>query len=208
MLAHRLATGLAAGLIAFLTLERLATGVGTSALAATLLDWAVILAAFALLLGVLNLVGFHARRVARRQGPWSQSLLLLLAALAVAGWGLYPGSEGAAEPAVGWAFAYLISPAEASILALGAVFTVSAAYRALRVRTAAGGLMAASAALVLLLQLPDVQLLWPLAGELRSWLFQVPFAAALRGMLVSVALGSAGLAVSLLLGAWRPYLDA
>lgn len=207
MIRRRLATllAIAAGLL--LLLERL-TGLPALAPAAGLiLESAIVVGAFALILGVLNLLGHHLARTVHRESGWAYSLLLIVSALVVAGWGLYPGSQGPAEPAVGWAFEFLLAPAEGTLLALGAVFLVSAAYRALRVRDLPSGIMAAAAVAVLTLQIPDLQLLWPGAAVVREWLFQVPFAAALRGLLMGTALGAVGLSMSVLIGAWRPYLD-
>lgn len=207
MLKHRLATLLAVVLTLLLAAQPLLGLPQLEPPARLVLRWATIVGAFALILGVANLLGHHFRRILQREGGWLYSSLLVLSAVLVAGWGLYPGSKGAAEPAVRWAFEYLLAPAEGTLLALSAFFIVSAAYRSLRGHSAGMAAMTAGAVAVLVFQIPDVQLSWPPAAAAHQWLFDVPFAAGLRGLLLGVALGSLGLASSILLGAWRPYLD-
>lgn len=204
---RRLATVLAVGLTLFLATQHLLGLDAAGPLARLLLRWATVLGAFALLLGVANLLAHHLRRILRREDGWPYSVLLVFSALLVGGWGLHPGSAGPGEPAVGWAFRHVLAPAEGSILALGAFFVVSAAYRSLRVRSAATAAMTVGALAVLILQIPEVQVRWPPAQALQAWLLQVPVAAGLRGLAMGVALGSVGLAASILLGSWRPYLD-
>ena len=61
---------------------------------AILADWAVILAAFALILGILNVLSVHLNRTVRREKGWPYGLVLVIALLAVLILGLMPGAGG------------------------------------------------------------------------------------------------------------------
>ncbi|MGB5933409.1 MAG: hypothetical protein WBH57_10140, partial [Anaerolineae bacterium] len=51
-----------------------------NALGVTLINWVVIIAAFALILGFLNVLSFHLRKVIQRQEGWLYSIALLMVA--------------------------------------------------------------------------------------------------------------------------------
>src|SRR5947207_11173526 len=72
-------------------------------LASTLAQWAVVLVAFALLVGLGNLIKVHVQRVLKRGEGWPYSIILVASALAVLGFGLL-GGTGAGDHYVAWIF--------------------------------------------------------------------------------------------------------
>src|SRR5438477_7013974 len=68
--------------------------------AGTLAQWVAVVVAFALLVGLTNLIRVHIVRVARRGEGWFYSLLLVGSALAVLVVGLVNGGPG--SEAVAW----------------------------------------------------------------------------------------------------------
>ncbi|MGB9724431.1 MAG: hypothetical protein ACPL7G_11130, partial [Chloroflexia bacterium] len=87
-----------------------------------LVEWATIIAAFGLLLGLVNVARVHGRRVMRREKDWPYSLVLLLSALTVLVLGLLPGSIGSGERWVQWAFHYVLEPLSTTFFSLLAFF--------------------------------------------------------------------------------------
>ncbi|MFQ5944956.1 MAG: hypothetical protein ACE5NC_01725 [Anaerolineae bacterium] len=171
---------------------------------AILVEWVVILAAFALVLGMLNVVTHHLRRIRRRAKGWPYSSLLLLAVAVVLFAGL-TSARGPQDPIVQFIFQNVQVPLQTSFFALLAFYTAFAAYRAFRVRNVASFLMVAAGAIVLIGQIPAVGDLWASAPDLRSWLLEVPSTAGARGILLGVALGAIATAFRILLGMDRPY---
>ena len=171
------------------------------ALGATLREWAVLLSAFALLLGLVNLGRVHLTRIAHHEKEIGYSALILAVAGIVSGIGLIFGLSDGPLP---WLFDHVYLPLQSSLFALTAFFLATAAYRALRARSIETLLMLMAAVIVFLGQTPWLGG-WAIAKE---WLLRVPSEAGLRGILLGVALGAVATGVRLLLGVDRPYSDS
>jgi hypothetical protein len=189
-------------------------------MARLLVDWAALVAALALLVGLLSVVGSHVMRVLRRRPDWGYSVVLLLAMLAVIVSGTLVGiwddngvskivtfPRSLVEQPVRDLFRAFYQPLAASFLALLAFFGLSAALRALRRRTADALVIVVVAAVVLALAaLPQLAAL-PLLGDGVRWLSDYVALASARGLLLGAALGALVAGVRVLLGFDQPYLD-
>jgi hypothetical protein len=171
-------------------------------------DIAVIIAAFALFLGLLNVLRVHARKIRERQSGSMYSFVLLASLLIVLAIGLPPfpnQPSGPAQPAVQWIFEYIQAPIQATLSALLVFFIVMAAYRLFRMRNLESIVIVVVALIVLVGQV-TVGLV-PILPGLRDWILDVPAMAGVRGILLGVALGALLTGIRLLLGAERPYSD-
>jgi hypothetical protein len=171
-------------------------------------DVAIIIAAFALFLGLLNVLRVHARKIRERQRGSLYSLILLIAMLVVLAVGLpsFPNQpSGPAQPIVQWIFEYIQAPIQATLSALLVFFIVTATYRLFRMRNLESIVIVVVALIVLVGQV-TVGLL-PILGGLRNWILDVPGMAGVRGILLGVALGALLTGIRLLLGVERPYSD-
>jgi hypothetical protein len=171
-------------------------------------ETAVIIAAFALFLGLFNVVRVHARKIRYRERGSLYSLVLLAGMLIVLAIGLPPLADrphGASQPIVQWLFENVQAPIQASLSALLVFFTVTAAYRLLRVRNVESALMLVAALLVLAGQ-ATVGLV-PILPEVKDWILAVPALAGVRGILLGAALGTLLTGIRLMLGVERPYSD-
>jgi hypothetical protein len=171
-------------------------------------DMAIIVAAFALFLGLLNVLRVHARKIRDRQPGRMYSFVLILSMLIVLVVGLPPlpnQPSGPAHPTLQWIFDNIQAPIQASFSALIVFFMVTAAYRLFRLRNLESVLMLAVAVVVLIGQV-SVGLL-PVLSELKDWILTVPAMAGVRGILLGVALGAVLTGIRLLLGVERPYSD-
>ena len=213
----RLIATLIAGVAGLIVLLDFAGPVATiDMLARLLVNWAALVAALALLVGLLSVVGSHIMRVVRRRPDWGYSVVLLLAMLAVivSGTlvGLVPGGyvllpPSLVEQPVRDLFRAFYQPLAASFLALLAFFGLSAALRALRRRTADAMAIVVVAVVVLALAaLPQLAAL-PLLGDGVRWLSDYVALAGARGLLLGAALGALVAGVRVLLGFDQPYLD-
>lgn len=173
-------------------------------LGGVLIAWSAIIAAFAVLLGLLNVLSVHVHRLIRRDGNVLSSLVILITASVVF---LVVLPSGGAGPASVWVFRYMYQPLEASFLALLVFFMASAAYRALRARTWEMALLIAAALVVLIGSAPIANLISPLFSAAKDWVMSVPAVAGVRGILFGVALGIIATGLRLLSGIDRPYSD-
>jgi hypothetical protein len=179
-----------------------------------LVEWTVIVIAFALLLGVFNVIRVHARRLQEKEGiPYS--IVLLVAFLAVFVPGILSPSVvpdrltdwvGPTGAIVSFANRYVQRPLQSTLFSLMAFFVFTAAWRAFRIRSAASFVMFVAALLVLLGSVKlSIGIDWTLLTETRNWIISVPVTAGARGILLGIALGTIVAGVRLLVGLDRPY---
>ncbi|OGO34610.1 MAG: hypothetical protein A2W35_06375 [Chloroflexi bacterium RBG_16_57_11] len=169
-----------------------------------LVDWAVILAAVALLVGVLNLAVVHWKRFRASQKGSGNSLVLMISILVtifiIAAWG-GPTTVGSM-----WIYNFILLPIETSLLALLAVVLIYAFARMFHRKITIPVLVFAGVVLFVLVgafTLPGLNV--PLIVELRDWITQVWAVAGVRGILLGVALGTIATGLRILLGSDRPY---
>jgi hypothetical protein len=175
------------------------------ALGLYLIRTASIVAAFALVLGVVNVLTVHLNKVYNRDKGWGYSMLLLGAMFFTLGVGFLTGGPGSAQ--MQQIFESVLFPLEATLFSLLAFFVVTAAYRTFRVKSFETGLFVIFGILVLLGQVPVGARLWDQLPVIKDWVLEVPALAGARGILLGVALGTAATGLRVLLGIDRPYVD-
>ena len=160
-----------------------------------------VIGAFAVGMSLVSIGGVHGRRLLHKRKGWPYSLALFIGLATAIIAGLmkhYLGEEGMG---FWWnlnqrvIFEGLISPLGSSMFALLAFYMVSASFRAFRIRSAEAGLMMASAVLVMIAQMPPMQMALPQCVSVKQWILEVVNMAAQRGILIGA--GLAGLVMSL-----------
>ena len=201
---------------------------GQTGMSQRLDDWLIILAGFALLLGIVNVLQNNFRKIARRESGWFFSVVLLAGLFVTGGAGIYGAltkagigfnPDGSSTP-----FKYLtdwfFQPLQSTIFALLAFFMASAAFRAFRARNVEATILLIAAGLVMLGRVPILEFLTvpfpPLhstaaaasqaMGKLTEWIMDVPNGAAQSGIIIGAALGAASMAIRVILGIERGYL--
>ncbi len=168
-----------------------------------LLEWAIVLAAIALLVGVANLFAVHWQKIKQTKpsGIYSVVLILsLMATLVVVGW------FGPTHAYSMWLFNSIQIPVESSLMALLPVILLYGAVRLLRRRfNAFSAVLLFTAIVMLFTSAPWLILEIPGLSDLRHWIAQVPAAAGARGILLGIALGSLTTGLRILMGGDRPY---
>lgn len=167
-----------------------------------ILGWAAFLAAAALILGILNLLNIHLRRLA---GGNLYSLILVLSMLAVFGLAITDSLQ-ITDSGVRFIFTYVQAPLEAALASLLAFFLLFAGVRLLqRQRNIWSILFLLTALLVLLSQSPLPPFLGDLLAPVNSFISSILVLAGMRGLLLGIALGTITLSLRLLAGIERPY---
>jgi hypothetical protein len=192
-----------------------------------LVEWAIVIAAFAMLLGLVNVFSVHATRIVRRRSDAFFSLVMLVSmvvmmtasfgsGLSQAGLSLFDPAKAPATAHNGIAgdlivrvFEYVLIPIQSALAALLPFLLAFAAYRTFKLRSASakvGALVFLLTAIVVLIgQVPLFD--FPFLREMREWVMRVPATAGLRGILLGVALGVTATALRVLIGADRPTSD-
>jgi uncharacterized membrane-anchored protein YitT (DUF2179 family) len=178
-----------------------------------LVELAVIVAAFAMILGFFNVFSVHANHIIRQINLYSLMLLLSIVGVVLVSFAevlLNPGSNLAQQGVSGvWmtrVYTYVLIPIQASLAALLPFVLAFAAYRMLRVqRTGGAAIFLITAILVLLGQVPLLNL--TALSTVREWIIRVPAMAGMRGILLGVAIGITATALRVLIGADRPTSD-
>ena len=164
-------------------------------------QFTIILTAFALLLGLINLVQVHLARIVRRhEASAGYSIIVVVTAALVFVVGIWFGLPSGAMT---WIFDNLYSPLQGAFFALVAFFLATAAYRALRARNIETMWMFLAALVVFAGQTPILGIL----ADAREWVLNIPSTAGVRGILLGVALGTIATALRLLVGLDRPYSE-
>jgi hypothetical protein len=162
--------------------------------------WAIIVAAFAIILGFFNVLIVHLNKILRFKQGWFYSIFLILTMMVVLLLGLIEGPQGSLTSRI---FQYVLFPLQATIFSLLAFFVASAAYRAFRLRSWESALLVMTGVIVLLGQVP----LWGALTVAKERILEVPSMAGARGMLLGVALGTVATGLRVLLGIDRPYSE-
>ena len=170
----------------------------------TLNGWAVILAAFALLLGIFNLAMVHWKKIGS-EGPGSVYSIVLLVSLFITI--LVVSISGPTGSWSLWVFNSFQVPVEVSLLAVLAVVLVYAGARLLARRPKWNTILFLVTVLVVLSGSVPLFLIGEIAplSIVRGWLAQVPAIAGARGLLLGVALGTVATGLRILIGVDRPY---
>lgn len=171
-----------------------------------LLQVAALLTAAGLLLGIVNVLSVHLRRLWSRSTHWQYSAVLVIALVATFGLGLLPGSISTAGGLAGDVFRYVYQPLAVSILALLTFFALRAAWRALQVRPGEASVILTVAVIFLLANGPWTAAV-PGLGDVLQWIRAYPVLGVARGLLLGIGIGALVASLRLLLGFDQPYLD-
>ena len=172
-------------------------------------EWMVIIASFALLLGIVSLVQVNLHKIRKRRKGWGFSIAILGSFALMAAFGLFGRQgerpDGSLYPFT-WIFQYAFSPLQATMFSLLAFYVASASYRAFRVRNVEATLLLVGALIIMFGRIPLGQAIHPAIPKFAEWVMQFPNTAAQRGIIMGAALGAAAMSIRVMLGIERPYL--
>ena len=168
-----------------------------------LLNWAIILAGAAALVGFFNLILVHTDKIRRSEKGSVYSALLVISLVAAFIFGLILRPDHIVMKAV---MDGIIVPAEAALMGLLTVSLLYAAIRLLRRRVDVMSILFLITAAFLIfgsatLPFGDI----PVISTFARWVTQVWTLGGARGILIGVALGTLTTGLRVLIGADRPY---
>lgn len=168
-----------------------------------ILGWIILLAAVALLLGMVNLFLVHFRKIQQGQGPFYSLVLLVSMSVTF----IITLLQGSSSLIPAWLFNYVEVPMESSLMALLAVTLTLAAARVLQQRNDLMSYIFIGTLLILLAaSAPLFGLEIPLLTHtFGPYINRVLSVGALRGLLIGVGLGILATGLRVLLGIDRPY---
>jgi hypothetical protein len=170
-----------------------------------LVDWAIIIAGMAVLVGIFNLIAVQMDKIRNRQKGGTYGVILILALILTFGLGLILGPV---HPYMRFAMDAVILPVEASLMAILAVTLIYASIRLLRRRLDVMSVLFLVVAVVFLIAMMPTPF-GPLLGErgnqaLVNFLEMFSHGGT-RGLLIGIALGTLLTGLRVLFGIDRPY---
>jgi len=171
----------------------------------------MIIAAFAMLLGIGNLTKLHVKKIRDKRSQWGYSIVLLAGFLGMAIPGLF--ISGIKEDTI---FDFLFKnahvPMQSTMFSLLAFFVASASYRAFRARTLDAALLLVAGFVVMLGRAPIGDCLtgfmpegWQMS-DYANWIMAVPNTAGQRAIMMGAGLGIVATSLRVILGIERSYL--
>ena len=185
-------------------------------------EWVTIVQAFAIWLGVLNILKVAMEKIFRKSEGWPYSYLIIISMVATLIVGFYDGYAGIyATPQYSysdsgtnfdWVYKYFYSALAATMFSMLAFFVGSASYRAFRARNVQATLLLVSGFLVMGGRVPlldSVAGLFtdsPIFSQLANWIMNYPNTAGQRAILIGIALGIMSSSLRVILGIERSHV--
>lgn len=171
-------------------------------------QWSSLATAVSVGLGVIALLSFHIPRIIRMENEpirfqWFYSISTIAIMLIFIIVGLFIGSG---SPQYTWLFSIWYAPISGLICFVSAFYSVTAVYRAFKIRSVEGAFLIIPALLIFLYDAPIGPFLFPFLGPVGVYLFTVITAAAYRAGLLCVGLGMVFIMIRTVLGQERGYM--
>lgn len=166
-------------------------------------SWGIVISAFAMGLGAINLLRRHSRSIVKRDDNAFYSFLLVASMLVMIVLGVASGTE---SPGYDFMFSNILSPASSTMYASIAFYIVTAAYRSFSARNLEGWLLLITAVIVMLGKAPIGSVISDFFPVASNWIESVPNTAGMRAIMMGAALGVISSAVKMFLGLDKSYL--
>jgi hypothetical protein len=168
-----------------------------------LIDWAIIIAGMAVLVGIFNLVAVQMEKIRGRQKGGIYGALLVVSLIFTFGLGLILGPE---NPYMRLTVDAIIVPVEASLMAILAVTLIYASIRLLRRRVEVTSVLFLAVAVIFLVAIMPTP--FSAINPLQDFILQVAgmfSRGGARGLLIGIALGTVLTGLRVIFGIDRPY---
>lgn len=176
-----------------------------------------IISAFALILGLGNLLLRHINKLQHKGEGWPHSIVLIVGFVltavigllgGVAGEGPLPTTLGSFKFDITTIYNRVLIPLGATMFALLAFYMASAAYRSFRAKSWLAALLLVSAFVVMLGQVPLGAQISPVFPQASQWIMEVPNTAAKRAIELGITLGVLATFLKILAGIERSWLGS
>ncbi len=176
-------------------------------------DWFMVIAAFAIYLGILNLLKINVDKVYKKRPGWGFSIVTILGFFLFVYIGIREGRDfGEFGTRYYWLYDRIYYPLMAAMFAILAFFIASASYRAFRARNLEATILLLAAFFVMLGRVPIGYYLttwlpegWRM-GNIADWIMDFPQTAGQRAVMIGIALGIVSTSLRVILGIERAFL--
>lgn len=170
-----------------------------------LINLASILTSILILIGIINLVIVHIKKIVSREpGAWlSLVLLIALSMTMIIGFVFGPTSKWTL-----WIINHVQIPVESSLIALLVVILILGLIRMLYRKQNSFALIFLLTTVIILLG--SITIPWidiTVLANFQEWITNIPVLGGMRGILIGVVLGIVATGLRVLIGADRPYED-
>ena len=173
-------------------------------------EWAPIVGAFALILGVGSLTRVHSHKIRRKAKNWQYSWAVLIPLFGMPFLGIiWPQSlaGGMEEPSIfHFFFMHIQVPIQATMFSLLAFYIASAAFRAFRAKSALATILLLAAVIVMIGQVPIGEIFGRWLPETGLWILRYPNLAAKRAIMLGVGFGMLATNLKIIFGVERNWL--
>lgn len=152
----------------------------------------IIITAFALPLGGVNLIVREWNNIKKRKGEWYLSIWMLVCMAVMSLTGILFGTS---QPIYSWLYNNVNMPSGSTIYAITAFFIASAAYKAFRGRNIDAILLLVTAAITMLMNAPIGELIWAPVVPIGKWLSDYAQNTGFRVINIGWAIGLIGLCI-------------
>ncbi len=159
-------------------------------------NFGAVVAAFAMVLGSVNIFKVYGNRIRKRSEHWQYAVLLLTVFVVTVFNGLVYGPKSANFL---WIYNNIQVPIGATVFSLLGFFIVYAAFRAFRAKTWEATVLLICGAIMIFWGSPLGKSLFPPIIPIATWLIDVPNAAGFRGYMVTTAIATAIIGISIAL---------
>ena len=179
-----------------------------------MVNWNLIVAGFALVVGIYSLLHHHAVKIRRRVPQWGFSIIVYIAMFTMVLNGFWHHENGffnpnniRAQTPFLWLFMNIQVPMQSTMFSILAFYIVSAAYRAFRARTKEATILLITAVIVMLGRVPiGEKMFGAWLPAFTEWILKTPSMAAQRGILLGVGLAIAATSLRIIFGIERTYM--
>jgi len=168
-------------------------------------NWAVVFSAMAMGLGLLNLATNSVRKIQKRSKEWYFDAWLLFIMLLVLVLG---GIGGAKDERYLWIFNNVYQQLSPTFFGFAYLYMCSVAVLTFRVANWETALLMLGGVLVMIGNIPFIQVYTGAFVSLKDWIFAIPSRGVFTAFRISMALGFVLIGIRTLLGIERGYMGA
>jgi len=176
----------------------------TSSAVTSFQNWGIILTAFSLGFGAVNLFFFHSKHISRRTpDQWYYSLWLLIVVVIFTVIGIFFGPS---SDQYSWLYNASYFALSATVYSSLGFYMTSGVYRALRVKNTESGIFLVVGLIVLAKNAPALTVYFPALNTAVAFITGILTTAAQRGIMIGGALGAISLGIRTMTGRETGFL--
>lgn len=167
------------------------------------LQYGVLFAAFAMILGAANLLRVSAHKIRAKKQHWQYNYVLMIAIIGYTLLGLFAGTKNPLYLSI---YNSVYVPAQATIISFMAFWLASACYRAFRARNLQAVILLVAGVTVMLGKIGIGSVIWEALPGIAGWIQNVPQSAVMRSLGVGIAIGMVGVGLRTIVGIERGFV--